>query len=211
MNSVIDIIATYEISVNQLREQQQAALPTLLLCGDDSQFMDTAYIIEAISELRDKLPEDFSVIAARVVADLAQLHEMITDSNSLIKENNDILDEQVGDLREALETQLANVPETRFTRAILIGTGHMSYDEVQILNKVYDKLNVTHVNHEHHKDAVYCTDEECSTLREAIITEFSIILTEQRLASTLKFSNYVHSEAIMGYTSELVKVIKSKR
>ena len=211
MNSVIDIIDTYETSVDQLCDQKQATLPTLTLCGDDARFMDASYIIEAINELKANLPEDMSVIADRVVADLAQLHEMISDSNSLIVEQNDILNEQIGDLREALETQLADVPETRFTRAIIIGTGRMNYNEVQILNKVYDKLSITHVNHDHHKDSVYCTDEECSTLREAIITEFSIILNEQQFASTLKFSNYVHSEAIMGYTSELVKVIKSKR
>lgn len=211
MTSVIDIISTYETSVNQLSEQKQAVLPTLMLFGDDAQFMDASYIIEAINDLKAKLPEEFGVIAARVVADLAQLHEMIADSNSLITEQNDILDEQVGDLREALEKQLADVPETKLTRAILIGTGHMSYEEVQILNKVYDKLNITHVDNGRSKDYVYCTDEESSKLREAIIMEFSLTCREQQLETPLKFSNYVHSEAVMGYTSELVKVIRAKR
>lgn len=211
MTSVIDIITTYETSVEQLCEQKQVELPTLMLFGDDARFMDAPYIIEAINEMKDKLPEDMSVIAARVMADLAQLHEMIADSNSLIVERNDILNEQVGNLREALEKQLADVPETKLTRAILIGTGHMSYEEVQILNKVYDKLNITHVDKGRSKDYVYCTDDESSKLREAIIMEFSLICTEQQLNTPLKFSNYVHSEAVMGYTSELVKVIKAKR
>lgn len=211
MTSVIDIISTYETSVEQLHDQKQATLPTLTLCGDDAQFMDTGYIIEAISELKAKLPEEFSVIAARVVADLAQLHEMIADSNSLIVERNDILDEEMGDLREALATQLAEVPEAQLTRAITIGISHLSDDEVKALDKVYQKLNISHLNREARTDYVYCTDDESPKLREAIISEFSTVLTEEQIASTLKFSNYVHSQAVMGYTADLVKVIKSKR
>lgn len=211
MDSVTDIIDTYEISVDQLCEQKQAVLPTLTLFGDDSRFMDAPYIIEAINELKSNLPEDMSLIASRIMADLNQLHEMIADSNSLIVEQNDILNEQLGDLREALETQLADVPESKLTRAIIIGTRHMNYDEIKILDKVYDKLNISHINREELNDYVYCTDDECSKLREAIIIEFAIFLAIQQLPSTLKFSNHVHSEAVMGYTSELVKVIKSKR
>lgn len=211
MDSVTDIIDTYEISVDQLCEQKQAVLPTLTLFGDDSRFMDAPYIIEAINELKSNLPEDMSLIASRIMADLNQLHEMIADSNSLIVEQNDILNEQIGDLREALETQLADVSESKLTRAIIIETNHMGYDEVKILDKVYDKLNILYINREDLKDYVYCTDDECSKLREAIIIEFASFLAEQRLNSSLKFSNYVHSEAVMGYTSELVKVIKSKR
>ena len=211
MDSVTDIIDTYEISVDQLCEQKQAVLPALTLFGDDSRFMDAPYIIEAINKLKSNLPEDMSLIASRIMADLNQLHEMIADSNSLIVEQNDILNEQLGDLREALETQLADVPESKLTRAIIIGTRHMNYDEIKILDKVYDKLNISHINREELNDYVYCTDDECSKLREAIIIEFASVLANQQLPSTLKFSNHVHSEAVMGYTSELVKVIKSKR
>lgn len=211
MNSVIDIISTYETSVNQLNDQKQAVLPTLMLCGDDAQFMDAAYIIETINELKEKLPEDFSVIAARVVADLAQLHEMISDSNSLIVERNDILDEEIGDLREALDVQLAGVPESQMDRAIVIGTKHMSYDEIQILEKVYKNLKLTHINREIHKHSVYYTYDKSPELQKAIVAEYHVVLAESGLASSLKFENYVHGENIQGFTSDLVKVIKSKQ
>ena len=211
MNSVIDIISTYETSVNQLNDQKQSVLPTLSLCGDDAQFMDTSYIIEAINDFKEKLPEDLSVIAARVVADLAQLHEMISDSNSLIVERNDILDEEIGDLREALDVQLTGVPESQMDRAIVIGTKHMSYDEIQILEKVYKNFKLTHINRENHKHSVYYTYDKSPELQKAIVAEYHVVLAESGLVSSLKFDNYVHGANIQGFTSDLVKVIKSKQ
>lgn len=210
-NYVTEIVATYEASVFELRDQQKSTFPTLTLCGDDSQFMDTGYIIESINEIKDQLPEDCSVIAARIVADLALLNEMVSDKNALIKEENEILDEQVSELREALDAQLANIPEVKLTRAVTIGTKHMNAVELDVLEKVYQELKVTHVNHEERKDLVYYDYEQNPELREKIISTFYAILAISGVDSELDFRNYVHTEAVSGFTSELLKVVKSKR
>lgn len=215
MNPVKDIIDTYEVSVSQLRDQKKPVFPTLSLCGDDAQFMDTSYIIEAINEIKDQLPDDCSVIAARIVADLAELHEMISDKNAIIKESNEILDEQVGDLHTALETQLADVPEVKLTRAIKIGTKHLNAIQLSALSKVYDTLNLTHVRHEERKDIVYHNYDETPNLSEVIISTFHTLLEKEEnvtvLDCMLTFRNFVHSEDVQGFTSDLIKVIKSKR
>lgn len=211
MDTVIETIATYEESVAQLREQQKPTLPTLFLSGDDCRFMDVSYIIEAINDLKDKLPEDCSEIAARIVADLALLDEKISYKNALIEEENEILNGQVSDLREALDTQLAGLPELKLTRAVKIGTKHMNEGELKVLAKVYDKLKVTHVNHEERKDLVYYNPEEQPELREKIIAAFYSTLEEAGTESTLEFRNYVHIETVGPSTSNIVSVIKSKR
>lgn len=211
MDTVIETIATYEESVAQLREQQKTTLPTLFLSGDDCRFMDVSYIIEAINDLKDKLPEDCSEIAARIVADLALLDEKISDKNALIEEENEILNGQVSDLREALDIQLAGLPELKLTRAVKIGTKHMNEGELKVLAKVYDKLKVTHVNHEERKDLVYYDPEQQPELREKIIAAFYSTLEETGTESALEFRNYVHIETVGASTSNIASVIKSKR
>lgn len=211
MNTPLELIAGFQEATAQLRDQHEQKLPTLSLCGDDCRYMDVAYIIEALNEVKDNLPANLSVIAARIVADLDLLDEMTSDQNALIQERNDILDEQIGDLHTALETQLADVPERKLTRAVTIGTKHMNADELAILEAVYTGLNVTHVNHEERKDLVYYNYDERPTLREDIIAAFYAGVKETNLNSEIEFRNYVHSENVMGYTSELVKVIEAKR
>lgn len=211
MNTPLELIAGFQEATAQLRDQHEQMLPTLSLCGDDCRYMDVAYIIEALNEVKDNLPANLSVIAARIVADLAMLDEMTKDQNALIQERNDILDEQIGDLHTALETQLADVPERQLTCAVTIGTKHMNAAELAILEAVYTCLNVTHVNHEERKDLVYYNYDERPTLREDIIAAFYAGVKETNLNSEIEFRNYVHGENVMGYTSELVKVIEAKR
>lgn len=154
MNTPLELIAGFQEATAQLRDQHEQKLPTLSLCGDDCRYMDVAYIIEALNEVKDNLPADLSVIAARIVADLALLDEMTRDQNALIQERNDILAEQLGDLHTALEIQLADVPERQLNRAVTIGTKHLNAAELAVLEAVYTGLKVTHVNHEERKDLV---------------------------------------------------------
>lgn len=210
MNTPLELIAGFQEATAQLREQHEKMLPTLSLCGDDCRYMDVPYIIEALNDVKENLPADLSVIAARIVADLALLNEMTNDQNALIQERNDILLEQIGDLHTALEVQLADVPERQLNRAVTIGTKHLNDAELALLEAVYTGLKVTHVNHEERKDLVYYNYDERPTLREDIIAAFYAGVKENNLNSELEFRNYVHSEAVMGYTSDLVKVIESK-
>lgn len=211
MSSVPEIVATYEETIAQLRSQQQKHLPVLMLHGDDCQHMDISYIIVAVSDVMADLPEDLSVVAARIISDLALLNLLTSDKNALITEANEIIAEQMSDFRESLEKQLADVPETKLNRAVVIGTKHMNEAELAVLAKVYDKLEVTHVNHEERKDFVYYNYDQNPKLRENIVSAFYEVLVETQTESTLKFGNFVHTEAVMGFTSELLKVIKSKR
>lgn len=215
MTNVIETITCFENSIEELRKQQEAKLPTLMLFGDDCQFMDASYIINAVSELKDELPDDCSVVAARIIADLALLSEMTADRNALIQERNEIVEEQMGDLRSALDVQLATAPEVKMTRAIKIGTKHLNAIQLSALSKVYDALNLTHVRHEERKDIVYHNYDDTPNLRDEIISTFNTLLEKEEnvtvLDSMLTFRNFVHSEDVQGYTSDLIKVIKSKR
>lgn len=215
MTAIMETINFFEKSIDELRKQQEAKLPTLMLCGDDCQFMDISYIINAVSELKAELPEDCSVVAARIIADLALLHDMTTDRNELIQERNEIITSQISDFQSALDVQLANVPEIKLGRAIIIGTKHLNATHLSALSKVYDALKLTHVRHEERKDIVYHNYYDKPNLREEIISTFHTLLEKEEnvtvLDSILTFRNFVHSEDVQGYTSDLIKVIKSKR
>jgi len=215
MTAIIDTINFVEKAIDELRKQQEDKLPTLMLFGDDCQFMDASYIINAVKELKDELPDDCSVVAARIIADLTLLSTMTADRNSLIQERNDIVEEQIDDLVSSLDVQLSTTPEVKLTRAIKIGTKHLNTIQLSALSKVYDALKLTHVCHEERKDIVYHNYDETPNLSDDIISAFHEFLVKEDGATfidgTLKFRNFVHSEDVQGYTSDLIKVIKSKR
>lgn len=181
-----------------------------MLYGDDCQFMDTSYVINALDDLKDKLPSDISAVASRIISDLALLNGLINDSNDLIKERNHILDDQESDLRTAFHEQIANVPEAKMDRAVTVGVTHLNEEEIQTLESVYKKLDLTHINREDRKHYIYFNYAETPKLLQTIVQAFNDELKAVGMDSLIKFSNYVHSQSVGG-TSDLIKVIQSKQ
>lgn len=211
MNNVIELITGFQAAAAQLREQQEKKLPVLALYGDDCQYMDSSYIIEAISNLKNDLPPEFAVVAGRIIADIALLSEMTDDKNALIEERNNILDGEVSDLQEALELQLADVPEVKMDRAVVINIKHMNNDEIQLLDQVYKNLKLSHVNREERKHSVYFVYDENPKLHSLIVAEFKKVVEDSGIVSSFPIANYVQGEPVMGFISDLIKVIQSKQ
>lgn len=211
MNNVIELIAGFQTTVAQLREQQEKTLPTLGLHGDDCEYMDSSYIIEAISNLKNNLPPEFAVVADRIIADIALLSEMTEDKNALIQERNDIIDSEVSDLQVALESHLVDVPEVKMDRAVVINIKHMNNDEIQLLDQVYKNLKLSHVNREERKHSVYFVYDENPKLHSLIVAEFKKVVEDSGIVSSFPIANYVQGEPVMGFISDLIKVIQSKQ
>lgn len=211
MNNIIELITGFQTAAAQLREQQVKKLPVLGLYGDDCQYMDTSYIIEAISNLKNDLPPEFAVVADRIIADLALLNEMTNDENELIVERNEILDNEVSELQVALESHLVDLPETKMDRAVVINIKHMNNDEIQLLDQVYKNLKLTHVNREERKHSVYFVYDKNPKLHSLIVDEFKKVVEDSGIVSSLPIANYVQGEPVMGFISDLIKVIQSKQ
>lgn len=210
MTNILEVITGFQTAVSQVREQKEQELPHFMLYGDDCQFMDTSYVINALDDLKDKLPSDISAVASRIISDLALLNGLINDSNDLIKERNHILDDQESDLRTAFHEQIANVPEAKMDRAVTVGVTHLNEEEIQTLESVYKKLDLTHINREDRKHYIYFNYAETPKLLQTIIQAFNDELKAVGMDSLIKFSNYVHSQSVGG-TSDLIKVIQSKQ
>jgi len=211
MTNVIELISGFQTAAAQLREQQEKTLPVLGLYGDDCQYMDSSYIIEAFSNLKSELPPEFAVVADRIIADISLLNEMTNDKNALIEERNEILDTEVSDLQAVLESHLVDLPESKMDRAVVINIKYMNDDELQLLEQVYKNLNLTHVNREERKHSVYFVYADKPKLHSLIVAEFNKVVAEYGIASSLLISNYVQGEPVLGFTSELIKVIQSKQ
>lgn len=143
-------------------------------------------------------------------------HSRFWEFNSLIavvQEFQTICSEEV---RQLFDTLIADVPEIRMTKPVVISIDKMNDAEIQILENVFCRLNVTHLHREPQKYLVYCTEADFEHLKKSIIDEFYKVVKEKNIYSSFKFIDdcfpiNIYSGHVSGCVDELRKVVKSKR
>lgn len=106
-------------------------------------------------------------------------HSRFWEFNSLIavvQEFQTICSEEV---RQLFDTLIADVPEIRMTKPVVISIDKMNDAEIQILENVFCRLNVTHLHREPQKYLVYCTEADFEHLKKSIIDEFYKVVKEK--------------------------------
>lgn len=172
-------------------------------------------LISTYEDLYDKyseqLKKDYPNIRFNEVS-----HSRFWEFNSLIavvQEFQTICSEEV---RQLFDTLIADVPEIRMTKPVVISIDKMNDSDIQILENVFCRLNVTHLRREPQKYLVYCTEADFEHVKKSIIDEFYKVVKEKNIHSSFKFIDdcfpiNIYSGYVSGCVEELRKVVKSKR
>lgn len=120
------------------------------------------------------------------------------------------------DVRQLFDTLIASVPEIRMTKPVVICTDKMNDSDIQILETVFCRINVTHLGREPQKYLVYCTEMDFEYLKKSIIDEFYKVVKEKNVYSSFKFIDdrfpiNIYSGYVSGTVHELMTVVNSKR
>jgi len=206
MNNAIILIEEHSEKVSNLRAQKVPTFLPFNIYGEDNMDIGTENVVEALKEMDDSMLTQYAVeLKNKLIADMESFGKEISQSIEKRNLHNEEIDENIGMLNEELEDALKDIPETELTRVIHIDLNHLVERAVNTLKQVYVNLGLTHIVLSETTHSIYF-NPNTHRFVQSIINEFD------RISETPYPNLYkrIQGENVMGYTSELVKVIKSR-
>lgn len=206
MNNVIVLIEEHAEKVFNLRSQKVPNFQPFNIYGEDNMNIGTEHVVEALKEMDDSMLTQYALeLKNKLIADMESFGNEISQLIEKRNLDNEEIDESIGMLNEELENALKDVPEAKLTRAIHIDLKQLDEQAINALKQVYVNLGLTHVQLLETVHTIYFNPNTPRFI-QSIIDEFN------RISETpcSDFHKLIQGEQVMGYTSELVKVIKSK-
>lgn len=205
MNSVIETLKNFEGKISDLRSKQEHLVPEFSVYGEDCIHIDIPYIVETLRSFSESAETECLAHINSVISGLEKIQEITNTKNELIKKRNEIIDNQISNLRETLNTQISDVPEVSMDRAIRISKSKIEEKYIKVLNQVYLNLGFTHISKEQWRDKIYYNSTTQPKIRNEIINEFNNVCIENNIELMQPISNFIQSESVSGGVLEVIK------
>ncbi len=213
MSNIIDTISHIEKSIEDIRAQKKINFPASDTFDSDGFPQELNHLADYLSAIKCNLPENMASSIEDTIVNLHNIDRSIKEQENNIALHNKELDKKISSLYKNLENELSNCPEKKLTSSLFVNIIALStlYDTDirNILDSAYKNLGITHVSKHPNSDWIYYDDSKFNDLKLLLTHEFSNVCSKLD-KPIIDIGIYIAYSHVSGYTSDLVKIIKSK-
>jgi hypothetical protein len=213
MSDILIKISQIENSIADLYSQKKPHFPSSDTFDSEGSHQDLGEIASYLSFIKNKLPEHMASVLEETIINLHKIDESIKHEESTIELYNNSINKKISYLHLDIEKELSDCPEKNMKSSLFVNiialSNYYNDDVRNILDIVYKNLGITHVSKHGSSDYVYYDSTVLNDLNILIAEEFSDVCS-QLGKPIVDIGVYISYFPVASYTSELVKIVKSK-